>query len=180
MSRRATLPRPSPWLFDVTLTAVLLVCGLVALYVYTDDSSVVYRDGDGLGVLLVVAGTVALVFRRRMAPVVALVTAAAAVLLTVGDYAAPTVIATTLVAAYSAGAYAAFAPSLAALAGMLGAIFGSLVITQSSCPDAVGVGLTAATVQTHVGKLLAKLGVRDRVQAAVYAYASGLVEPGAL
>jgi DNA-binding NarL/FixJ family response regulator len=44
----------------------------------------------------------------------------------------------------------------------------------------VGVGLTAATVQTHVGKLLAKLGVRDRVQAAVHAYESGLVEPGAL
>jgi hypothetical protein len=138
MSRRVTLPRPSPWLFDVTLTAVLLVCGLVALYVYTDDSGVVYRAGDGLGVLLVVAGTVPLAFRRRMAPMVALVTAAAAGLLTVGDY-------------------AAFAPSLAALAGVLGAMFGSLVITQSRCPDAVGVGLTAATVQTHVGKLLAKL-----------------------
>jgi hypothetical protein len=29
MSRSVTLPRPSPWLFDVTLTAILLVCGLV-------------------------------------------------------------------------------------------------------------------------------------------------------
>jgi len=54
------------------------------------------------------------------------------------------------------------------------------VITQSRCPDAVADGLTAATVQTYVGNLLAKLGVRDRAQAAVYAYESGLVEPGAL
>lgn len=53
MSRSVTLPRPSPWLFDVTLTMILMTCGIVALYVYSDDSGVVYRDGDGLSVLLV-------------------------------------------------------------------------------------------------------------------------------
>jgi len=33
------------------------------------------------------------------------------------------------------------------------------------------------TVKTHVGKVLAKIGARDRVQAVIFAYDSGLVEP---
>lgn len=36
-----------------------------------------------------------------------------------------------------------------------------------------------ATVKTHVGRILAKLAVRDRVQAVVAAYEAGLVRPGA-
>ncbi|HLS45852.1 MAG TPA: response regulator transcription factor [Ornithinicoccus sp.] len=35
------------------------------------------------------------------------------------------------------------------------------------------------TVKTHVGKVLAKLHLRDRAQAVVYAYESGVVRPGA-
>jgi DNA-binding NarL/FixJ family response regulator len=38
--------------------------------------------------------------------------------------------------------------------------------------------LSEATVKTHVGRILAKLNLRDRAQAVVIAYESGLITPG--
>jgi DNA-binding NarL/FixJ family response regulator len=38
--------------------------------------------------------------------------------------------------------------------------------------------LSEATIKSHVSKVLQKLALRDRVQAAIFAYEIGLVEPG--
>jgi DNA-binding NarL/FixJ family response regulator len=40
--------------------------------------------------------------------------------------------------------------------------------------------ITEATAKTHVARILQKLALRDRVQAVIYAYETGLVRPGSL
>jgi DNA-binding NarL/FixJ family response regulator len=38
--------------------------------------------------------------------------------------------------------------------------------------------ISEATTKTHVARILQKLGLRDRIQAVIYAYESGLIQPG--
>jgi DNA-binding NarL/FixJ family response regulator len=57
-------------------------------------------------------------------------------------------------------------------------VFTELAAGRSNREIASSLHLSEGTIKIHVGRILGKLGLRDRVQAVVLAYESGLITPG--
>jgi DNA-binding NarL/FixJ family response regulator len=80
---------------------------------------------------------------------------------------------------FAAHPTAATAENLAQLTQREREVLELLVRGRSNAEIADALVLSRGTVKTHVARVLTKLDLRDRVQAVVFGYESGLVKPGA-
>lgn len=146
-NRRSHLPG-RPWVFDITLTGVLLVLGLVLLFTYRPADGIDYSEPDLLGVLLVVAWTTPLVFRRVAPLPVALVLAGLNLPLLFREYSVPTAAVAALIAIYSLSAYTTLVRGLAGLIALYGTTMLNLAVASDRYPDAEGVGVVGGAFVT--------------------------------
>ena len=84
-----------------------------------------------------------------------------------------------LIEAFTKGAALTTPPELAELTDREMEVLHLVAKGRSNAEIAGDLFLGEATVKTHVGRVLMKLGLRDRVQAVVFAYETGLISPGA-
>jgi DNA-binding NarL/FixJ family response regulator len=98
-----------------------------------------------------------------------------------GAVVAPAILArllTRLAEVLPAPATTAGAPALKSLTEREREVLVHVAKGHSNAEIARALTVSETTVKTHVGHMLTKLGLRDRVQAVVLAYETGLVRPG--
>ena len=70
-------------------------------------------------------------------------------------------------------------PRLASLTEREAEVFTAIARGMSNAEISSALYLSESTVKTHVGRILMKLGLRDRIHAVVLGYETGVVTPGA-
>ncbi|MCF6473600.1 response regulator transcription factor [Nonomuraea sp. MG754425] len=96
-----------------------------------------------------------------------------------GDALLDPAVTSRVIAAFAARAEPRPAPALAALTPRELEVLRLLARGRTNAEIATDLYIGEATVKTHVARVLMKLSLRDRAQAVVFAYETGVVRPGA-